>query len=100
MNRIRSSATGGNVMYEMNEIMALAFGCIGLVILVFFLRKRFVPRFTFLLAAYCCVLASNFFTVAEGFFLHDVFNLLEHTAYLASGVFVLAGIIRYRRKPS
>ncbi len=87
-------------MYEMNEIMTLIFGCIGLLMLVFFLKKRFVPRFTFLLAAYCSVLASNFFTVAEGFLLYDIFNMLEHLAYLASGIFVLAGIIQYRRKPA
>jgi hypothetical protein len=84
-------------MFDMNEAMTLGFDIVGFAVLMFFLLKGMIPRFPFLIAAYCCVLLSNTFTVVEGFWLPDVFNLLEHLAYLGASICVLAGVHYYAR---
>ncbi len=84
-------------MYEINEVMALVFGVIGLVLLLTFLKKGLVPWNVYLVSAYCIIFASNVFTVAEGFFLYTLFNFLEHAAYLAAAACTLAGVIAYAR---
>ncbi len=84
-------------MYQMNEVMTLAFFFIGFIMLLFFLRREYIPRFPYLMAAYCCILASNLFSVIEGFCLYEVFNFLEHAAYLFSAIFMLVGVVSYRR---
>ncbi len=80
-------------MYEINELMALVFCVIGLAILIVFLKKGLVPWNGYLVGAYCFILASNFFTVAESFMLHALFNLLEHIAYAAAAACTLLGIL-------
>jgi hypothetical protein len=84
-------------MYEINELMSLIFCVIGGVLMVFFLARRLIPRFNFLVAAFFFILASNVFTVAEGFFFYEAMNLLEHLAYLGAGACVLAGVIMHTR---
>jgi len=85
-------------MYYMNELMALIFSIIGLVIILIFLKKGYIQRIPFLLGAYGCLVASNAFTVIEGFLLYDAFNMLEHLSYLASGIFLVAAIVQYKKR--
>lgn len=82
----------------MNELMTFVFGIIGLGLMILFARKGAIPRYRLLMIAYFCFLASNVFTVAEDFLLPDVFNLLEHIAYLATGFFFLMAAIKYMRQ--
>ncbi len=85
-------------MYQMNEVMALLFSIIGLVIILIFLKKGYIQRIPFLLAAYGCIVASNTFTVIEGFLLYDIFNMCEHLSDLASGIFMVAAIVHYKKR--
>ncbi|MBP7738875.1 MAG: hypothetical protein KA369_23090 [Spirochaetes bacterium] len=82
----------------MNEILVMTFCIIGLIIILYLHKKRYIPFMPLLLTAYCCITASNIFSVIEGFLLYNVFNLLEHLSYLAGGFFMLAGIIHYRKQ--
>jgi hypothetical protein len=43
------------------------------------------------------MLGAYFFTVAEGFVLQDLFNLLEHACYAVAGVAFVAVVIQFRR---
>jgi len=80
--------------------MALAFWIIGFFLFAFLYRRKAVPRYPLLFAGFLCILASNAFTVIEGFIFYDAFNLLEHLAFLAATCFFLAGIILDVRKNS
>lgn len=80
-----------------NEVVTLVFGIVGVGLMITFMSRAFIPRYSLLVVAYCCFLASNMFTVLEDFWLPDVFNLLEHLAYLATGIVALMAIHRYLR---
>jgi hypothetical protein len=45
------------------------------------------------------VIAGYFFTVAEGFFLHGFFNLLEHLSYALAGISFAAGFRLLSKSP-
>ncbi|EMY71117.1 hypothetical protein LEP1GSC199_0164 [Leptospira vanthielii serovar Holland str. Waz Holland = ATCC 700522] len=41
---------------------------------------------------FLCIWLSTIFTVAEGFFFHDFFNLLEHSFYFLSSILFLVSL--------
>ncbi len=84
-------------MFQINEVMTLVFGIIGVGLMITFMSRAFIPRYQLLIVAYCCFLASNACTVLEDFWLPDLFNLLEHVSYLATGVVAVVAAFRYAR---
>ena len=84
-------------MFQINEVMALVFCLIGAVLLVFLVNRKAIPAYPRFIASFFCVVASNVFTVAEGFVFYDAFNLMEHFSYLAAACFFLAGVIQLIR---
>lgn len=44
-------------------------------------------------AAFCCVIAGQIFTILEGFAYPDLFNLLEHYSYSAAGIVFATSVL-------
>ena len=84
-------------MFQINEVMTFVFGIIGVGLMITFMSRAFIPRYSLLVVAYCCFLASNACTVIEDFWLPDLFDILEHIAYLATAVAALIAAVRYSR---
>ena len=72
-------------MIQENEIvmLVLALGVGGFLLADRVLMRR-IPSFRILAVGFGCLTAAFVFTVVEGFFLHDPFNLLEHASYALS----------------
>lgn len=74
-------------MIQENELVSLL---LGIGILVFFLasHQRLIrlPMWQVLMAAYSFLLAGLVLTVAEGFFLDQLLNSLEHLCYGLSAI--------------
>ena len=51
----------------------------------------------FLLVTYAAIVCGYVFTIAEGFFLADAMNLLEHASYAVAGVLALVAVLDYQR---
>lgn len=51
----------------------------------------------FILYGIIVLLFAQVFTIIESYLLNDLFNHLEHFSYLISSVFILFGLIRYKR---
>ena len=78
-------------MFYPNEIASLLFGVISALIILLFFRKKNIPRFRYILLAFLCLLAANFFTVVEGLAWEEAINLLEHSSYALAGL-IFAGV--------
>ncbi|MDD5122482.1 MAG: hypothetical protein PHX97_03755 [Dehalococcoidales bacterium] len=77
-------------MIEINEVIMLLLGIgliLGIRLNINYLKK--VPRIKILTSAFYVLFASFVFTIVEGFFLRDLFNLLEHLCYLLSPLLLL-----------
>lgn len=79
-------------MYQISEVLNLIFDSVGLVITLRLLASGFIPKFYYLILGFFCVWLSNIFTVIEGFFFHDFFNLLEHSFYFLSSILFLVSL--------
>lgn len=79
-------------MYQISEVLNLIFDSVGLVITLRLLVSGFIPKFYYLILGFFCVWLSNIFTVIEGFFFHDFFNLLEHSFYFLSSILFLVSL--------
>jgi len=78
-------------MVNESEAVALFLIITVAVLYLAFTRQYRRPRMPFLYAGYGCIAAGFLFTVLEGFFWHDLFNLLEHLSYAVAGVATLIG---------
>lgn len=77
-------------------IAVVLFPIIATAIASFSARSR-----AFLLVIYAAMVCGYVFTIAEGFFLADVMNLLEHASYAVAGVLALVAVVDYERhRPS
>ncbi|NTU71479.1 MAG: hypothetical protein HGB10_06635 [Coriobacteriia bacterium] len=83
--------------YQPSEIADLVLLlALGPVIVASFRRTKIVlPAAVY--AAFAAMICGYTFTILEGFWLSDVFNLLEHASYAVAGVAFLVGIVRLRR---
>jgi hypothetical protein len=80
-------------MFEESEIINLILGLASLVIVFYETRKRVIPNFRLFLAGFIFVAMARIFTVAEGLFLGDILNILEHFCYAFSAFLFAAGCI-------
>lgn len=82
-------------MIAPSEVVSLLVTLMGLPIVVSALRRigMTLGRWLFI-AAYCCVVAGQIFTIVEGFVLPDLFNMMEHFSYSAAGILFAISIWR------
>lgn len=77
-------------MIEINEIIMLLLGIgsiLGIQLNINYLKR--IPHIKILTSGFYVLFAAFVFTIAEGFFLGDLLNLLEHLCYLLSPVLLL-----------
>ncbi|MCT8335338.1 hypothetical protein NUH30_16775 [Leptospira sp. 85282-16] len=79
-------------MYQISEVLNLIFDSVGLLITVRLLTSGLIPKFHFLISGFFCIWLSNIFTVVEGFWFHDFFNLLEHSFYFLASILFLVSL--------
>ncbi|TGL19929.1 hypothetical protein EHQ46_11080 [Leptospira yanagawae] len=79
-------------MYQLSEVLNLIFDSIGLLILIRLFWLGLIPKYKYLLLGFLSIWFSNIFTVVEGFYFPDIFNLLEHSFYFFSSVFFFVSL--------
>lgn len=79
-------------MYQLSEVLNLVFDSIGLLILIRLYWLGLIPNYKFLLLGFLCIWFSNIFTVIEGYYFPDFFNLLEHSFYFLSSICFLISL--------
>lgn len=79
-------------MYQISEVLNLIFDSVGLIITFRLLWSGLIPKFYFLIFGFFCVWLSNIFTVVEGFWFPDFFNVLEHSFYFISALLFLVSL--------
>jgi uncharacterized membrane protein len=80
-------------MFQEGEIFNLLLGVISLVIVFYEIRRRKIPGFQMFLWGFFFICFARFFTVVEGLFWGDIFNILEHFSYTFASVAFAAGCI-------
>ena len=80
-------------MFQEGEVFNLMLGVVSLVIVFYEIRKREIPGFRMFFWGFFFVCSARFFTVVEGLFLGDLFNILEHFSYAFAGFAFAAGCI-------
>ena len=80
-------------MFQESEIFNLLLGVVSLIIVLYETRRREIPGFRMFFWGFFFVCSARFFTVVEGLFLADVFNILEHFSYAFAGFAFAAGCI-------
>lgn len=81
------------IMFEESEVINLILGLVSLVIVFYEIRKRMIPDFHLFFAGFVLIVMARIFTVAEGLFLEDILNILEHICYALSALLFAAGCI-------
>ena len=75
---------------------------LGLAVLAFIvmnkIRLRRIPGFKVFVSAFFCFLAAWIFTVLEGFFWEDMFNVLEHVLYVSGTALLFIWVLKIGRK--
>ncbi|PJZ44550.1 hypothetical protein [Leptospira brenneri] len=79
-------------MYQLSEVLNLIFDSVGLLITLRLFWTDLIPKFYFLILGFFCVWLSNIFTVVEGFYFPDFFNILEHSFYFVSSLLFLISL--------
>ena len=80
-------------MFQESEIFNLLLGVVSLIIVFYETRRRHIPGFHLFLWAFVFICTARLFTVIEGLFLGDIFNILEHFSYAFAGLAFAAGCI-------
>ncbi len=84
------------------EIFTLSIYLIGFPLFYNTLKSVDLPGFMYFLITYIFLVISNIFTVAEGFFFPELFNLVEHLALALSSIsmfFAIHAFITKNRSP-
>ena len=61
-------------------------------------RLRTIPEFKVFVSAFFCFLAAWIFTVLEGIFWEDTFNVLEHVLYVSGTALFFIWVLKIGRK--
>ncbi|MCW7468465.1 hypothetical protein [Leptospira kanakyensis] len=79
-------------MYQISEVLNLIFDSVGLLITLRLFWTGLIPKFHFLILGFFCIWLSNIFTVVEGYFFPDFFNILEHSFFFISSLLFLISL--------
>ena len=80
-------------MFQEGEIFNLLLVLVSLVIVLYEIKRRKIPGFQMFLWGFFFICSSRIFTVVEGLFWEDVFNILEHFSYAFAGFTFAAGCL-------
>lgn len=91
----------GRTPFDERELTVLISALLISVASLYFGRDlRRLPQWKVLLAGLGCLVLGGTATIVEHFVAYDVFNALEHAAYLAQSVLLLAWALGARRVPA
>lgn len=79
-------------MYQESEIVDLLMVVFLTPIMAASVRAIHLAGKRWFVAAYLTIVAGYVFTVAEGYILADVFNVLEHACYAGAGMLFAVGL--------
>lgn len=80
-------------MFQEGEIFNLLLVLVSLVIVLYEVRRRRIPGFLMFLWGFFFVCSARIFTVVEGLFWGEIFNILEHFSYVFAGIAFVSGCI-------
>ena len=80
-------------MFQEGEIFNLLLVLVSLVIVLYEIKRRKIPGFQMFLWGFFFICSSRIFTVVEGLFWGDVFNILEHFSYAFASFSFAVGCI-------
>ncbi len=78
-------------MFQESELITLFVTVVSLLAVLPVLIKERVPGSNLFLLAYAFFFSSQIFTVVEGIFLGELFNILEHLTYVLTGALFVTG---------
>lgn len=77
--------------FRISEIINLALALASILTFIFFIWKKYMPKIELFLTGFLFMVCAYIFTIVEGIFQPDIFNILEHLSYALSGLFFAAG---------
>jgi len=80
-------------MFQEGEIFNLLLVVVSLVIVLYESNRKQIPGFKMFLWGFFFVCSARIFTVVEGIFWGEMFNILEHFSYAFAGFAFAAGCI-------
>lgn len=86
-------------MFQDSEVVNLIMGVVSLFVFLVLSRNNGLPQHPAIYTGFFFILAGYFFTVIEGVFWHDLFNVLEHFSYAVAAVLFAAGAGALARRP-
>lgn len=86
-------------MFQESEIINLVIVFISIPILLSIRRKILSQELRLIYPGFFLILAAYLFTVIEGVFWKDLFNLLEHASYAFAGLLFASGCRSIIRQP-
>ena len=78
-------------MIQDNELVNLLSGIAAILVLIFIARRVEGKRLYFFYAAFFAMLCAYITTILEGFFWHNIFNLIEHISLAIAGILFAIG---------
>ncbi len=76
-------------MIDFSELIVFIVGIVTLIVIQKDKKDvELLPDYSLFIFAFYLVLGGWFFTIVEGFFLHDFFNFIEHLLYATSNIFL------------
>jgi hypothetical protein len=78
-------------MFQESEIITLVVAVVGAFLSISVFAKRKVVELRYFYIGFFAIVAASFFTVIEGVFWKDLFNLLEHLCYALAGLSFIVG---------
>ena len=78
-------------MIQDNELVNLLSGIAAVLVLIFIAGRVERNRIFFFYAAFSAMLCAYITTILEGFFWHDIFNLIEHISLAIAGILFAIG---------
>lgn len=85
-------------MYQANEVVRLLLIVFLAPMVVSGMRSVAVVGKRWFVASYLAMVCGYIFTIAEGYAYAEAFNVLEHSAYAAAGIFLAAAMFRFWRE--
>lgn len=80
-------------MFQESEVINLIMGIISVLLFIHIYIFKIIPKFKMIYSGFILIVCAQVFTVVEGIFWNDFFNLLEHLCLALAGVFCAIGSI-------
>lgn len=77
-----------------SELFVLVIFIIGIPLVIVTLRDSHLPESRLFITAFIVLVFSNIFTVVEGFYFENLFNLLEHSFITIASIIIMIAVVR------